>query len=146
MEDDLQKFIAAHSDDELLKMVFRPDPLDPSLHRAAEEELKRRNTLPEDFEDRRKKIIDDEDEVLSDGRPASFPQEFFGWLGILGVLGIIIGYNLYFGKSVSQYTGKEYPRYDEMSRESGRYMFYVSLATHTLFILFKVVPWVERMF
>ena len=146
MENNFQDFIASHTDAELLSLAYRFDALQPDLQPAAEEELRRRNTMPPDFEQRKQLIIEQEDEILSEGKEARFPQQFFGWLGIFGILGIIIGYDLYFSKMVSRYTGKVYHEYDEQSRESGRYMFYVSLLTHSLFILYKVVPWVESYF
>ena len=146
MELTSEEFIAAHSDAELLRMAYRYDTDEPDLQTAAEAELRRRNMLPEDFAERKQKLIDEEDEKLENGRNASFPQQFFGWLGIFGLLGIIIGYDLYFSKATSIYTRHQYYRYDDESRESGRYMFYISLLTHSLFLIWKFGPVVQRYF
>ena len=146
MENNFEEFIASHTDAELLSLAYRFDALQPDIRPAAEEELRKRNTLPPDFEERKQLLISQEDEILTEGKQATFPQQFFGWLGIFGLLGLIIGYDLYFSKMISRYTGKVYPEYDEHSRESGRYIFYISILTHSLFILYKVVPWIERYF
>ena len=89
----------------------------------------------DDLEEKRDRIIAKEEELLSEGKEATFPQQFLGWIGILGVLGIIIGYELSFAKVKSKFTDKEYFKYDENSRESGRYMFYISIAIVIVFFL-----------
>jgi len=136
-ETGFEQMVGTYPDPELLTMVYEFDKYSPEFRQAVQQELFQRGILPPDVEMRRQYAIEREDDILSEGKPANFPQHFFGWIGIFGILGIIIGYNLYFGKKTAVLTGKQYPRYDEESRESGRYMFYTSLITHAVFVLYK---------
>ena len=120
-------------------MVYQFDEWSPEMLKAIEDELQRRQMLPSDITIRKQEIIDKELEILSKGKPATLMGQIFGWLGVLGVLGIIIGYNYSFAKVKSKYTGKKFYKYDEPSRENGNYIFYTSLTVLTLYILYKIV-------
>lgn len=135
-EEDFLETISSYSDADLFAIINSPGTYDEKAVIASENELEKRNLLPEEFIIRRNNLIFDEDERLSEGKPASSLQNFFGWLGIVAVLGIVIGYTLYYGKTKSIFTGKEYHTYNEESRENGRYMFYFSLILHAVFILY----------
>jgi hypothetical protein len=138
--------VSQQSDEALLTMVYQFDQWDTDMLQAIEIELQNRNILPTDIASRKDELIYKEDKILSIGKEATFPQQFFGWIGIVGFLGLIIGYNLAFAKKISKYTGKEYFKYDDETRENGRYMYYISLTIIIVFALYKVMNFVERNF
>lgn len=126
------------TDEELLTMVYQFDEWNPDMLEAVEKELLRREMLPDDIATRKQEIIDSEAFYLEQGRPASLAGQIFGWLGVLGFIGLIIGYNYAFAKSKSKYTGKKYFKYDEASRENGNYIFYISLSVFIIYFLYKL--------
>ena len=144
MENEFKDIVVHYSNEELLSMVYQFTQWDAEMLLAAEDELKQRNILPDDILVKKNKLIQKEDEFLSEGKEATFPQQFLGWIGIFGVLGLIIGHHLAFAKTISKYTGKEYFKYDEPSRESGRYMYYLSLAMIVVFLLYNIANYIER--
>ncbi|MEJ7611287.1 MAG: hypothetical protein WKF88_08935 [Ferruginibacter sp.] len=146
MKEELRFLMSEYTDRELFGIMYRSATGDPEITTAAEEELRNRNMFTDEIAERRQVLIDEEEDILSEGTAATVPQQVFGWLGIFGILGLIIGHDLYFSKRKSVYTGKEYPEYDEASRESGRMIFFISVVTHSLFFLFKFVPWLENRF
>lgn len=146
MREEIRFLMNEHTDKELFSIMYRSATGDPEMTAAAEEELRSRNIFTDEIAVRRQVLIEEEDDILSEGFEATVPQYIFGWLGIFGVLGLIIGYDLYFSKKISVYTGKAYPEYDEASRESGRLIFFISVITHSLFILYKITPFIENLF
>ena len=144
MDNEFRDMVVHYSNDELITMVYQFDQWDTAMLAAVEAELNERNILPTDIELKRNKLIEKEDEYLSIGKEATFPQQFLGWIGIFGILGIIIGNHLAFAKTVSKYTGKEYFKYDDASRESGRYMYYISITIILVFCLYKLANFMER--
>ncbi len=132
MNDTFQSIVKDKPDEELLLMVYQFDQWDVAMLHSVEVELKRRNILPANIEERRQQIIKEEDERLSKGTAASIGGQIFGWLGVAGLFGLIIGYNYSFSKVYSIYTRKKYYRYDEDSRDNGRYIFYTSVIVHSL--------------
>ncbi len=144
MENEFKDTVVHHSTEELITMVYQFDQWDAAMLLAVEAELDERNMLPDDILIKKNKLIQKEDEYLSLGKEATFPQQFLGWIGIFGILGIIIGNHLAFAKTVSKYTGKEYFKYDNPSRESGRYMYYISITIIVVFCLYKLANFMER--
>ena len=144
MENSFSDLAVHYSSEELLIMVYQFDQWDDEMLAAIQHQLLLRNLFPDDVLEKRNKTIKREDEILSDGKEATFPQQFLGWVGILGVLGLIIGYDLAFAKAKSKYTGKEYWKYDEASRESGRYMFFISTAIVVGYLFYKIANYFER--
>ncbi len=144
MDNDFSNLVVHYSSDELLTMVYQFEQWEKEMMAAVQNELAARNLLPADISERRNKVIEREDEILSEGKEATFAQQFLGWIGVLGILGLIIGYELAFAKITSSFTDKEYFKYDEQSRESGRYMYYISLAVIILFFIYKIANFVER--
>ena len=144
MENNFKEIVAQNSDEELLQMVYQFDKWDDEMLIAVEDELKVRNIFPEDVLTKKKLLIKREDEFLSIGKEATFPQQFLGWIGVLGILGLIIGHHLAFAKTISKYTGKQYFKYDDASRESGRYMYYISITVIVAFCLYKFANFLER--
>ncbi len=136
MNDTFQSIVKDKSDKELLSMVYQFDHWDIAMLHAVEVELRLRNILPVDVEERRQQLVKEEDERLSKGTAASIGGQLFGWLGVLGLFGLIIGYNYSFSKVRSVYTGKKYYQYDEDSRDNGRYIFYTSVIVHSLGICY----------
>ncbi len=143
MENYFKEIASLLTDEELLTRVYQFNEWDPEMLQAIEAELSFRNLLPLDIYSIKQILIKEEDEILSQGKEATFPQQFLGWLGVLGVLGLIIGYNLAFAKTFSKYAQKEYYKYDEASRESGKYMFYISLTIIIVFCLYKFMNFME---
>ncbi len=144
MENNFDEIALQYSDEELLIMVYQFDNWDDEMLSAIQKQLLVRNILPTDITEKRNEIINKEAEALSEGKAATFSQQFLGWIGILGVLGVIIGYELAFAKTKSKFTDKEYFKYDDTSRESGRYMYYLSLAIIIGFLLYKITNYVEQ--
>ncbi len=133
------KNIASYSNDELLDIVYHPDNWDIPMMRAAENMLIKRESLPEDIQKRRTDDILAEEEKLAHGKSATANGLLLAWIGVFGVLGLIIGYNYAFSKTSSLYTGKKFHNYNEETRETGRLIFIASLTTHTIFILYKFI-------
>lgn len=144
MDNDFSDLVVQYSSEELLIMVYQFEQWDDEMMAAVQNELAARNLLPDDVSERRSRVIEREDNILSEGKEATFAQQFLGWIGVLGILGIIIGYELAFAKVKSKYTGKEYFKYDESSRESGRYMYYISLTVIIGFFVYKIANFIER--
>ncbi|MBC7510700.1 MAG: hypothetical protein H7320_18430 [Ferruginibacter sp.] len=61
-------------------------------------------------------------QTWSKGKQPRLQDKFFGWLGVPGFIGLIIGYNYAFSKTKSKYTGKRYYTYDEPSRDNGTFI------------------------
>ena len=141
-----EDIVTLQSDEALLTIVYQFDQWDAEMLQAVELELQNRNILPTDIAARKNDIIYKEDKMLSIGKEATFPQQFLGWIGIVGFLGLIIGYNLAFAKNMSRYTGKEYFKYDDETRENGRYVYYISLTIIIVFVLYRVMNFFERNF
>ncbi len=127
-----QPLVKAKSDEELLNMVYEFDQWHADMLLAVEEELTERKLLPTDVAIRKKDIIDKEAEELEAGREASFAGQLFGWLGVFGIIGLVIGYQHAFAKETSKYTGKKYFKYDAASREVGTYIFYIGICISLL--------------
>lgn len=138
MENNFQEIESEKTDEEMLNMVYQFDFWDAEMLIAVEKELEKRHILPDDIKERKQELIIQEDEILSQGKAATFGGQALGWFGVFGVLGLIIGYNYLYSKTTSKYTNKEYYTYDKDTRNNGSYIFYISLMTHVLFILYKL--------
>ncbi len=93
-----------------------------------------------EFPKNTQQVINNEGELLSKGKEASIGGQILGWIGVLGLLGIIIGYNYAFSRVRSKYTGKKYYEYEVASRENGSYIFYTSVVVFiisTFYVLLK---------
>ncbi len=143
MENIYPEIVKQKSDEELLTMVYHDRQWEQDILIEAEAELQRRNILPEEIRLRKAALIEREDALLSEGRESEWAGRVLGWVGIFGLLGIIIGYHHTFAKVNSKYTGKEYFKYNDESRENGRYTFYVALILHSLFIFNKLMIFVR---
>jgi hypothetical protein len=141
-ENDFAQQAAQFSDKQLLRIVYEFAEWDEEMQTAVQHELSMRNLLPDDVAARKAQVIERDDAILSEGKAATFPQMFLGWIGILGLLGLIIGYQLAFAKVTSVYTGKEYFKYDDDSRENGKFMFYITITLAGLWILYKLTRYI----
>jgi hypothetical protein len=138
MSENFIQIVKEKSNEELLTMLYQFDEWDTAMLRAVETELDNRNILPADIQIRKQEIINDEDAVLTKGKAASVGGQILGWIGVLGLLGLIIGYSYTYAKAKSKYTGKTYFTYDKDTRDNGSYMFYIALTTHVLYIFYKL--------
>ena len=138
MENRFESIVKEKTNEELLTTVYQFDQWDSEMLQAIEDELQNRQILPNDISERKQKIIDKDTADLEQGKEASLAGQIFGWLGVLGILGLIIGYNYAFTKSKSKYTGKKYYKYDEPSRDTGTYIFYISLTIFVLYFFYKL--------
>jgi hypothetical protein len=136
---DFNEVSRSKSDRELLKMIYELDQWSPEMLTAVEKELVRRNILPDDIGEHRQKMIENEDRELSKGKDASLVGIIVGWLTILGLVGIIVGYNYAFSKVRSRYSGKEYFKYSKESRKDGEYIFYTAIIIVTLTIGYQLI-------
>ena len=139
MTNKCQTIVQEKANKELLTMVYQFAEWDPEMLEAVEAELQKRNILPDDIVNRKQALIESEDIKLSHGEEASVAGQFFGWLGVLGLIGLIIRYNYTFSKVRSKYTQKEYYKYDKDSRDNGRYIFYTSLTVFILSVFYLCV-------
>jgi hypothetical protein len=138
MENKFTSIAKAKSDEELLEMVYQFDLWDDEMLQQVEDELEFRNILPQDIQFRKQELIKKEDLRLSKGKEASTSGQILGWIGIFGILGLLIGYTYCYSKTKSVYTGKEYFTYNEESREIGTFIFIISITTHALFLIYKI--------
>lgn len=136
---EFSELVLNKQDDELLKMVYEFDQWSPQMLFAVEAELNKRNLLPADISLKKQEIISNEDAELSQGKEASMLGMLMGWIGILGLIGLIVGYRYSFAKKRSKYTGKVYFKYDESTRKNGHYIFYTAIIIFTLYFLYKMV-------
>ena len=127
--------------DELLKMVYEFDEWSPEMLLTIETELNKRNILPDDIGLKKQQATIEEDEVLSNGKPASLGGQIFAWVFVLGLIGLYVGYNYAYAKVRSKYTGKKYFEYDDSSREVGSYIFYTSIVAFILSFMYVIVTY-----
>jgi hypothetical protein len=139
MENKFETIVKEKSDAVLMEMVYEFERWDGEMLEAVEIELGKRDLLPADVKERRQFVVDKEDEILAKGKEASLAGQIFGWLGCLGLFGLIIGYNYAYSKARSRYTRKVYFKYDEPSRENGSYIFYTACTAFSLYLLYKLV-------
>ena len=112
MSDQFKETVHLKSNDELLKMVYEFDEWSPEMLLTVEAELSDRKLLPEDIGARKQQAITEEEELLRKGKEASLGGQIFGWIFVLGLIGLYIGYNYAYAKVRSKYTGKKYFEYD----------------------------------
>jgi hypothetical protein len=141
MSNQYQETVQSKSDDELLKMVYEFDEWSPEMLLTVETELSTRNILPNDIAIKKQQAIIEDDDKLSKGTAASLGGQIFGWVFVLGLIGLYIGYNYAYGKVRSKYTGKKYFEYDEDSREVGSYIFYTSIVAFILGFMYVIVTY-----
>lgn len=139
MDNKFTSIVHEKTSEELLTIVYQFDQWDSEMLQAVEKELLQRQLLPEDISIRKQEMIEKETLDMEQGKQASLAGQILGWFGVLGLLGICIGYNYAFSKTRSKYTGKKYYKYDEPSRENGTYIFYTSLTILILYILYKLL-------
>jgi hypothetical protein len=139
MENKFLKVVKEKTDAVLLGMVYDFDKWDVEMLEAVETELANRSLMPDDIQERRQNLAEKEHEILARGREATLGGQIFGWLGCLGLFGLIIGYNYAYSKTRSRYTRKVYYKYDEPSRDNGSYIFYTACTAFTLYLLYKLV-------
>lgn len=139
MSNRFRQIVSEKSNEELLVMVYEFADWDAEMLSAVEAELKNRQLLPEDIATRKQELVEAEDAALLKGSEASLAGQIFGWLGVLGILGLIIGYHYAFSKVRSKYTQKVYDKYDADSRENGSYIFYTALTVFILTIVYTVL-------
>ena len=125
---------------ELLQMVYAFKEWSPEMLSAVQSELLKRNALPPDIEENRKKLIQEEDNLYAKGREASALGIIGGWLAVSGLLGTFIGYHYAFSKVKSSFTDKVYFKYNESSRKKGKYLFYTSIAFAIGIIIYSLQP------
>lgn len=123
---------------ELLKMVYAFTEWSPEMLNAVQGELSRRGALPTDIEEKRQKLIEEEDKKLSEAREASAMGIIAGWLLVLGLIGTAIGYSYAYSKVRSVYTQKVYYKYNESSRKNGEYLFFTSLIIIIAAIIYRL--------
>lgn len=143
MENIYPEIVKEKSDEALLAMVYHHGQWEEDIIIEAEAELDRRNILPEEIRLRQNAITAEEDGRLSEGIQADGPGQVLGWIGIFGILGIIIGYHHAFAKIKAKYSGKTYFKYNEVSRENGRYTFYVSVAIVVMWVVYHLLNYIE---
>ncbi len=107
--------------------------------KQVELELKHRNIFPAELDEEFKKLIEQERLVLSAGKDASPFGLIIGWIFVLGVIGIIIGYNYTYSKVKSKYTDELFFEYNEKTRSNGRLLYNTSLVLTILFVIYRVV-------
>lgn len=141
-DNDYAQQAAQFSDKQLLRIVYEFAEWDEEMQAAVQHELAMRELLPEDVAVRKEQVLKKDDAILSEGKEATFSQLALGWIGIFGLLGIIIGYHLAFAKIKSVYTGKEYFKYDDDSRENGKFMFYITITLAGLWVFYKLTRYI----
>lgn len=139
MENRFSEIVKNKTSEELLEMVYQFHVWDNLMLVEVEKELSQRQLLPNDIKILKQELIVAEQEKLAKGKEASLAGQIFGWLGVLGLVGLVIGYNYAFSKNKSKYTGEVFYKYDEASRQNGSYIFYTSLSIFILYFFYKVI-------
>ena len=121
------EIVGIKTNDELLKMAYEFDEWSPDMLKTVEVELSKRNILSADINEKKWQLVQKEDKLLAAGRDASTLGLIVGWVTVLGLLGIYMGYRYTFSKTKSRYTNKEYFTYNESSRKNGSYLFYTAI-------------------
>jgi len=121
------EIVGIKTNDELLKMAYEFDEWSPDMLKTVEVELSKRNILPADINEKKWQLVQKEDKLLAAGRDASTLGLIVGWVTVLGLFGIYMGYRYTFSKTKSRYTNKEYFTYNESSRKNGSYLFYTAI-------------------
>ena len=101
-------------------------------------ELSTRNILPSDIKEKKDTLKNEEDIALTEGKQAGLFGQVIGWLTVFSLLGVFMGYYYAYSKTISKYTGKAYFKYNEPSRQNGKYLFYTALVLSCLAIVYKV--------
>jgi hypothetical protein len=133
-----KEIVKKKTNPELQKIVYAFAEWSPEMLQAAQDELARRGALPDDLEQKKAKLIEEEDALLTEGRDASAMGIIAGWISVLGLLGIFIGYHYAFSKTTSIYTKKSYYKYNSSSRKNGKALFYVSMIAIGAIILYRL--------
>lgn len=136
---DFTTVVQQKTDEELLKMVYEFDSWNSDMLVAVETELTQRNILPDDVAAKSQERITDEAAALEQGKDGNGAGIVIGWICVLGIIGLFLGYNYAFSKTRSKYTGKVYYKYDAHTRKNGAYIFYTSIAIFVLAMLYKIV-------
>jgi hypothetical protein len=138
MYDQFKETVHQKPGHELLKMVYQFDQWSPEMLQAVETELAERKMLPDDIAAKKQQAVMEEERNLERGKPASVMGQVFGWLLVLGFVGLYIGYTYMSSKVRSKYTGKKYYKYNADSRDNGSYIFYTSIAALILGFFYAV--------
>jgi hypothetical protein len=120
-------------------MVYAFDEWSEAMLLAVETELGKRNLLPADVAQKRQERITNEDIQLQEGKDANGFGIVIGWICVLGLVGLFLGYHYAFSKTRSKYTGKQYFKYNETTRKNGSYIFYSSITVFILAVFYKIV-------
>ena len=126
------------TDKELIKMVYDFNSWNPEMLSAVEQELNKRNILPTDLKEKKENLTIEENIELTKGKQAGLLGQVVGWLTVFGFLGIFMGYNYAYSKERSKYTDKIYFKYNESSRENGRYLFFTALVMSSFALFYKL--------
>ena len=137
--DSFIEIVKNKTNEELLKMVYEFAEWSPEMLTTVETELAIRNILPGDIKARKQQLTEMEDEKLLMGKKASIIGQVVGWICVSGLLGIFIGYHYSFSKVRNQYSGQQYFKYDENSRNNGSLLFYTSIVLTTLILLYGLL-------
>lgn len=135
---DFLETIKDKPDNELLKIVYEFHSWNPDMLSAVEQELSNRNILPSDIKEKKQTLTTEENIELANGKQAGLLGQVVGWLTIFGLLGIFIGYNYAYSKERSKYTDKIYFKYNEASRQTGRFLFFTALVLSSLALFYKL--------
>ena len=129
------------STNELVEIIYAIDEWDPKMIKACENELSLRNQLPADYETKKREIIDQGEAILAQGKQASMTGLIFGWLFILGLIGLYIGYHYSYSKVISKHTGRKYFEYNQESRKNGEYILYASIFGIILCLIYYIIEY-----
>lgn len=132
----LEHIAWSKADADLLRMIYDIDKWSPRMLNAVANELSARGLLPDDLETFRKKKIEEEDALLSNGKSANRMGLTIGWLTSFGLFGAFIGY--YYSQYTinSRYTGKTYYCYNNNSRRAAKALLVTSSVFSVLCLVY----------
>jgi hypothetical protein len=131
--------VKAKKNNELLTMVYQFDTWSPEMLTAVQEELSHRGILPSDIKTRQEKIEEAEEKVLAEGKDGSALVFLLGWLTVIGLFGLAIGYNYGYATVTSKISGKRFYKYNTSTRKDGRILMNTSIILFALVILYKIL-------
>lgn len=135
---EFNEIVKTRSNEELLTMVYQFNEWSVEMLQKVEAELKNRNILPPDLQQKKQEAEDLEHEELTKGKEASNAGILLGFLTCLGLLGLLIGYNYAYSKVRSKYTGNKYFKYNEDARTTGKYMIGIGITVFIIATFYKI--------
>ena len=112
LDKELVTSILMKRDSELIEMLFEFGKWNSLVIKLVSDELKKRGSYPSDYDEKLKNLINNEHEILKQGKPASMLGKIISCICVFGLLGIYMGYQYMNAKEKSKYDDTEFFKYN----------------------------------